>query len=376
MPWREVATVDLRREFCCLVQSESATISELCRRYGISRKTGYKWLGREQSQGQDGLADRSRRPQHSPARTPVRLESQVLSLRQAHPAWGGRKIAARLRHLGHVAVPAPSTVTDILRRHGLLNPADHARPHWQRFEHANPNDLWQIDFMGHFGTGQGNCHALTMLDDHSRFNLLLQACARTDTDTVRPWLVQTFERYGLPIAINTDNGAPWGSPAAPGALSELTVWLVRLGIRCSHSRPYHPQTNGKEERFHRSLQAEVLNGRAFFTLDQVQGDFTRWRQVYNHERPHQAIGLEVPGTRYRISPRAYPASLPPINYGPDDQVRKAQANGLVSFRGRFLKVSNALRGQPVAFRPRLNHDGSYDVFFCHHRLGEINLGSE
>jgi len=370
MPWEEVSTVSLRREFIDLASAEGANVSDLCCRYGISRKTGYKWLAR---QATTGLADQSRRPLISPTRTDSEVVERVAELRRQHPAWGGRKIARRLQDLGDDVVPAPSTITHILRRQSLLRPAEENPARWQRFEHAHPNDLWQIDFKGHFETGYGRCHPLTMLDDHSRFNLLLHACDRVDTTTVQPLLIQAFERYGLPVRMNADNGSPWGSPSAPGALSELGVWLVRLGIRCSHSRPYHPQTNGKEERFHRSLQAEVLNGRAFISLDHAQRAFEHWREVYNHERPHEAIGMEVPSKRYRISARPYPVSPPPIEYGPDDQIRKVQANGLLSFRGKFLKVSNALRGQPVAFRPRPTKDGCYELFFCHHRLGEINL---
>lgn len=371
MVWREVDVMSLRREFVELARVEGANVSGLCRRYGVSRKTGYKWLARAQEGCE--MADQSRRPLQSPARTPERIESQVIALRQQHPAWGGRKIAARLRHLGREA-PAPSTVTHILRRKGLLDPqAQENATAWQRFEHAYPNDLWQIDFMGHFQSGPDKCHALTVLDDHSRFNVVLQACRRTNTVTVQETLIDTFRRYGLPARINADNGAPWGCPREPRALSELSVWLVRLGIRCSHSRPYHPQTNGKDERFHRSLRAEVLNGRAFADLAQTQKAFENWREVYNHQRPHDALQLNVPGSRYRISPRTFPETLPGIQYGPDDVVRKVQAGGHVNFRGNAIKVSSALRGQPVAFRPSPQTEGLFHVFFCHHALGDFNL---
>lgn len=373
MPWQEVSTMSLRREFVVLAQAQETSISELCRRFGISRKTGYKWLARYAAGQTEALADRSRRPLHQPSHTPEAVEEQVVALRQQHPAWGGRKIAKRLVTLGLHEAPAPSTVTHILRRRGLLRDESASSVRWRRFEHPSPNDLWQMDFKGYFHTGHGKCHALTVLDDHSRFNLVLQACARTDTPSVRQALIPVFQRYGLPIGINTDNGTPWGNPAGSGALSELTIWWVRLGIRVSHSRPYHPQTNGKDERFHRSLEAEVLNGRAFSDLAQAQRAFDPWRQVYNHERPHDALLLEVPAARYQISTRPYPSSLPPIQYAPDDQVRKVQSNGLVHFKGLILKVSNALRGQPVALRPVTTDDGLYDVFFCHHRLMSLDL---
>lgn len=374
MPWEEVSTVSLRREFVELAQQPDANFSALCQRYQVSRKTGYKWLKRYRLDGE--LGDRSRRPLRSPRHTGEAVACQVGELRRMHPAWGGRKIARRLRDLGLEAVPAPSTITHILRRQGLLY-AGGAEPavRWQRFEHAAANDLWQIDFKGHFQTSQGRCHPLTVLDDHSRFNLVLKACTHTDTASVQPLLIQAFQRYGLPMAINADNGSPWGSPSQPGSLSELTVWWIRLGIRVSHSRPYHPQTNGKEERFHRSLKAEVLNGRAFASLQQAQQDFDRWRNLYNHQRPHEALSLEVPATRYAISTRAYPATLPAIQYAPDDQIRQVQANGLVCFKGLRLKVSNALRKQPVAFRPLPQDDGLYELYFCHHRLLRVDLAA-
>ncbi len=266
MVWMEKSTVSLRQEFVHLARQDGANVRALCRQFGISPKTGYKWLSRFETCAGDAQAlhDRSRRPLSSPARSGDAIEQAVLGVRREHPAWGGRKIARRLMDLGQAQV-APSTVTHILHRHGLVSPAasDTARP-WQRFEHDAPNSLWQIDFKGHFPTLAGRCQALTLLDDHSRFNLRLQALARTDTPSVREQLVQTFERYGLPLRINADNGSPWGSPSGRGhSLSELAIWLIRLGVQVSFSAPHHPQTNGKLERFHRTLDVEA--GTASFT---------------------------------------------------------------------------------------------------------------
>jgi transposase InsO family protein len=370
MPWMETTAVAQRREFLALHEQHAVPMAELCRRFGISRKTGYKWLLRK-----DDPSDRSRRPLVSPGRTSDAVEAQVVSLREQHCAWGGRKISRRLTDLGVEGVPRPSTVTHILRRHGLMvaRGAGQGDP-YQRFEHPAPNALWQMDFKGDFPLHAGRSYPLTALDDHSRFNLVLQSLGGQGVDLVRPQLQAAFERYGLPERINTDNGSPWGTPGVPGqSLSKLAIWLVRLGIRISFSTPGHPQTNGKQERFHRSLKAEVLNGRSFHDHAHAQTAFDRWREIYNHERPHDAIGLAVPASRYRPSTRAYPDTLPPIHYGPDDTVAIVKWNGEVTLHGQYLRVSSALKDQPIASRPRTTEDGVYDLYYCHHRFAKLDL---
>jgi transposase InsO family protein len=372
MPWNAQDIMSLREEFVALARQEGANRRALCRRFGISPQTAYKWLARYEQEGAGGLADRSRRPHHSPSLTAAELQAAVVALRTEHPAWGGRKISRRLQDLGQAAV-APSTVSEILHRHGLIAPPSPNRQPWQRFEHETPNALWQADFKGHFPTLQGRCSPLTILDDHSRYNILLQACSNTRLGTVQGHLESAFRRYGLPARMNFDNGSPWGSPSQPGQVTELGVWLIRLGIRVSYSRPYHPQTNGKEERFHRSLAAEVLNGRRFDHLDHAQAAFDRWRQVYNHERPHEALQMQTPISRYQPSPCPFPDVLPPIEYGPDDEVVRVKWDGVLRFRGRGFKVSNALHRHDVALRPRPDEDGVFDVYFAHHRCGTIDL---
>ena len=373
MPWKAQDIMSLRQEFVLLAQQEGANRRELCRRFGISAQTGYKWLQRFKALGAPGLADQSRRPLSSPAISSHELEAAVIAVRTEHPAWGARKISWRLAHLGGPVV-APSTITSILHRHGLITPqASEAAQPWQRFEREQPNSLWQADFKGHFQTLQGRCSPLTMIDDHSRFNLALQACGQTTAQVVQSRMQDAFRRYGLPAQINFDNGAPWGSPSAPGQLSELGVWLIRLGIRVSHSRPYHPQTNGKDERFHRSLKAEVLHGRSFESLARVQAALDRWRVVYNQQRPHDALGGATPITRYRPSVRALPDHLEQPQYASCDEVRTVGCNGELRFKGRRYKLSNALHRLSVGIRPRDGHDGCFDVFFAHHRCMTIDL---
>jgi transposase InsO family protein len=372
MPWTIQDTMSLREEFVRLALQEGANRRELCLRYGISPQTGYKWLARYAAEGKAGLADRSRRPLSSPGISAPEVEEAVLALRREHPAWGGRKISRRLKDLGSVML-APSTVSNILHRHGLIGATERESKAWQRFEHDSPNALWQADFKGHFETLGGTCHPLTVLDDHSRFNLVLQACSNTKGETVRSHFETAFRRYGLPVRMNFDNGAPWGTPKAPGEISKLAIWLIRLGIRISFSSPYHPQTNGKEERFHRSLKAEVLNGRHFESLPHAQRAFDRWRPIYNDERPHEALQMATPLSRYQPSPNAFPEQLPPIEYGPDDVVIRVRWNGELRFQGKKFKVSAALQHLDVAVRPKPDEDGVFEVYFAHHRCQTIDM---
>jgi transposase InsO family protein len=373
MPWKAQDIMSLKQEFVLLAQQEGANRRELCRRFGISPPTAYKWLRRYEEEGRSGLAEQSRRPASSPGICPADTESAVIALRGQHPAWGGRKISRRLADLGSAKV-APSTVTSILHRHGLISAqASEAATRWQRFERETPNALWQADFKGHFETFEGRCSPLTMLDDHSRFNLALHACGKTTAQVVQAQMERVFRQYGLPIQINFDNGAPWGSPREPGRLTELGVWLVRLGIRVSHSRPHHPQTNGKDERFHRSLKAEVINTRCFESFAHVQSALDEWRRVYNHERPHDALALATPITRYKASAIQLPERLREIEYASGDEVRTVGWSGELRFKGRRYKLTTALQGYPVGIRPRDAQDGVYDVFFAHHHCLTIDI---
>lgn len=362
MSWNEETCMSLRKEFAVLASHREIPFSQLCSRFNISRKTGYKWLARSSDINED-FADRSRRPHHSPLRTNRQLEEKVIALRKQHPAWGGRKLAKRLENLGISPVPAPSTITHILHRYGLITAQDTGKgAHYQRFEHEYPNDLWQMDFKGYFQTARGRCDPLTVIDDHSRYNIVLEALQGTSTQPVKKTLIKAFRRYGLPQRMNMDNGQPWGSPRAiDHGVSTLSAWLLHIGVHISFSRPAHPQTNGKDERFHRSFKAEVLQGNLFNNLNHAQQEFDHWRHIYNHERPHEGIQMSVPAQRYIPSAHPYPERLPKINYAPGDSIRKVQFHGRVSFKGRWILASKGLKGQPIAFRPRHDEDGVYDL---------------
>lgn len=375
MPRMGGSAVAIRLELVRMAEQGELSMRELCRRFRISAPTGYKWLKRFSAEGVAGLEDRSHRPQLQPRRSSAELERQVVELRLQHPVWGGRKLRKLLQRAGVKPLPSASTVNAILSRHALLEQPRAASRALQRFEHAAPNELWQMDFKGHFAIRGGRrCHPLTVLDDHSRFALALRACADEREATVREQLTRIFRIYGLPRCALADNGPPFGT-AGLDSYSTLEVWLMRLGIELWHGGVRHPQTQGKDERFHRTLVLEVLREREFSDLAQVQREFDAWREVYNHERPHQSLELEVPATRYRPSPRSFPHPLPALDYAPDLIVRKVQGNAGISFHCRQFKIGKAFIGLPVGLRPTTT-DGIFQVFFAHTQIRELDLRSE
>lgn len=373
MPWRISSAMSERLEFVLLANQEKANLRQLCRRFGISSKTAYKWLARFKENGVAGLADRSRRPHHSPAQTPVGMEKKVLAVHRKYPDWGGRKLQQRLLDLGQQSLPSPNTFTAILRRHHLLDSRESAKHRaFQRFERAVPNELWQMDFKGEFQLPRGGrCYPLTILDDHSRFALGLQACSANTTAITQAAVIEVFRRYGLPEAITCDNGPPWGTRFS-GHYTRFGVWLLRLGILLHHSRPHHPQTQGKDERFHRTLKLELLRHLQARGHKQCQQEFNQWRNIYNNERPHEALAMKVPATCYQPSSREYPERLPPIEYGPSDIVRKVRNYGHFKYRGREYHLGSAFSGLHIALRYTAT-DGVIDVYFCQQRLRSIKL---
>jgi transposase InsO family protein len=372
MSWREVSVMDQRREFVELARQEGANRRELCRRFGISPDIGYKWLGRFAANGE--LADRSRRPHATPGRTERSVEEHVLAVRDAHPVWGARKIARRLEQEGTLP-PAVSTVHEILRRHGrIVAPVGGPRA-VERFEKPAPNLLWQMDFKGWVELADGTrCHPLTVVDDHSRYAVCIRACGNEQLTTVSQALVATFHRYGLPDAFFVDNGNPWGDSSGQ-RWTRFGVWMLKLGIEVWHSRKYHPQSRGKNERFNRTLKAEVFALNRLRDLADAQRAFDVWRPVYNLERPHQALGQEVPASRYRPSPRSMPNRVPDPEYDVEEITRIVPATkDYVSFKGRLWKVPQAFRGERLAIRP-LCADGHYGIFFAAHQIAAIDLTS-
>lgn len=358
-----------REELCRLALAEGSNRRELCRRFKVQPRILYKWLERYRALGPAGLADRSRRPHRSPARTDGSVEAAVLAVRRDNPAWGGRKIAASLRRQG-VEAPAPSTITEILHRHGEAMTAA-GRKVWKRFEHAEPNAMWQLDFKGDVPFGGGQLHPLTAVDDHSRYAVIVQAADNQRRATVQSAVQAAFERYGLPEVILTDNGPPWGDTGAR-QLTRFGVWLIEHGVAPWHSPPRHPQSHGKNERFNRTLDIELLQRTSFEGLRDAQQAFDAWRHRYNHHRPHDALDLAVPAERYRPSPRAFRQEVEPFDYAAGDIVRSVDVNGRFSFADRRIKASKALIGKRVALRPT-HCDGVYHLVFRNVVLKPIDL---
>lgn len=388
MPWKEATLLTLRKEFVHLADQPNANMSQLCRRFEISRKTGYKWLRRWRKEGTEGLMDRSRRPHHSPNQTSEEVEQQVLKAYKQYKEWGARKLRARMKRMireGSLAMslgqlPASSTILRILKRHDKWEPRDYGPgtdAATGRFERDRPNSLWQLDFKGEFPLEDGSlCYPLTLLDDYSRFNLGLRACPDMRRSTVKKQLTGIFTRYGLPEEILADNGAPWGSGLRTDDnrpyYTKLGVWLMRLGIRLIHSRPMHPQSHGKNERFNGTLKAELLYYEHFRELEHAQQRFNWWRDRYNLERPHQALDDQVPMDRYTSSQRSFPETLPPVEYAPTDELRKVDAGGAIYYQGGKYNVGKAFSGYQVAVRPQKDR-GCPMVYFCNQSVRELPL---
>lgn len=388
MPWKKEETrMELKAEFVQMADQPNTNMSQLCRRYGISRKTGYKWLHRYRSEGLDGLAERSRRPKSSPNKTSGPIEALVVQARENDPGWGPRKLRDHLirqANNGKIEarreqIPAASTINQILDRHGLLEASDHPSRQgpWQRFERETPNELWQMDFKGEFQLDSGAwCYPLTIIDDHSRFALATEACPNQRRETVKSHLQAVFSRYGLPEAILCDNGGPWGSPIrfpdGTPCYTRLAVWLIQLGVDVKYSRPNHPQSKGKNERFNGTLKAELLRFEHFSTFEEARRAFSDWRERYNTVRPHEALDMDHPADCYKLSSLAFPTELPPIEYGPDDQTRKVNAKGIISFQGQSFRVGKAFEGHRVALRAS-SQCNEFKVYFCNQHIRTITL---
>jgi len=333
------------------VQEGDYSLAESCRRFGISRTVGYKWLGRYAHDGPLGLADRSRAPRHCPHALDEETEEAIVDLREAHPLWGPRKLLTNLRasEPGR-RWPAASTIGELLRRRGLSVPRTRQRkgtPSSTPFGACTKaNDVWCIDFKGWFHTQDGRrCDPLTLSDAETRYLLRCQSVGRPDSHHVRAVLEAAFREYGLPLAMRSDNGSPFASTGL-GGLTRLSVWWMRLGIALQRIRPGHPQQNGRHERMHRTLKACAASPPAR-TLRLQQRAFDAFRREYNHERPHEALGQIPPGRLYTPSPRAYPSRLPAVVYPAFMVQRGVHEHGQIRFNGTRYFLGQALFGQRV-----------------------------
>jgi transposase InsO family protein len=345
MPWNEVDVSEQRMQFVIRAQSKQERLSALCREFGISRPTGYLWQQRYRQSGSLAeLAERSRRPHRSPRRTEAGKEQRVVALRQ-QTGWGAKKLQVLLRDEEALALPV-RTIHRILERHALIGPEGHG-PAPERFERSEPNELWQMDSKGKYPLADGECHALCLVDDHSRYAVGLYALSALTAEQAHPCLVQTFRRNGVPQAMLMDRGSLWWSTSNGWGLTWLSVRLIEQGIRLLYGRVAHPQTQGKVERFHRTLgQALRHRGvpRQFREWPAALADF---QNSYNYRRPHEALGMQRPAERYRPSLRSYQEQVAPWEYPAGSDVRRVNANGAVAEAGRKWFVCEALAGHNV-----------------------------
>ena len=372
MPWIERTAMSERLLFIEEVLSSKDTKSSICEKYGVSRTTGYYWKKRYERYGKSGLKNRSRRPHNSPNQTPAEIESLCIEVQKQHPTWGGVKIHRHLSNQGYTDLPTSKTINRILKRHGYVSEVESEKHRaWIRFEHEYPNDLWQMDFKGHVIIHGKAYYPLTLLDDHSRYCLCVQVCEDQGTETVKQVLTDVFRKHGLPKQMTMDNGVPWGSSQGK-RYSKLAAWLMRLGITVSYSRPMHPQTQGKLERMHRTLKEDCLKRFTFENGDELQRGFNWWRDIYNNVRPHGALNLDCPVDHYKVSDNTFPEVLPEIKYESDLIVKKVKYKGHIKLEDESYLISAAFKGLDVGLK-KDEINNSYDVFFCHQKIGVIDL---
>jgi len=366
MPWEETTRMSQRGRFVLDFESCLYTMSELCERYAISRKTGYKWAERYAVEGFEGLRDRSRRAKSCPHRTQKDLEERLVELRRTHPHWGPRKLLAWWQKRSPLEDwPAASTVGDILKRHGLVEPRERARRKWQHPAGAQvvagrSNEVWSTDFKGQFRTGDRRlCYPLTVADGYSRYLLGLKGQSSVAGELTWPEFERVFREYGLPDRMRMDNGVPFASQAV-GGLSYLSLRWIKLGIQLERIEPGHPEQNGRHERMHRVLKAETARPPAADAASQ-QERFDRFRQEYNEERPHEALAQKAPAELYQPSSRSYPEQIPKPEYPGHFEVRSVHHGGEIKWRGRHLFISEVLHGERVGLEEY--DDGLWALYF-------------
>ena len=369
MPWRSVRVRDQRIEFVSRALVGVETISSLCRAYGISRSTGHKWIRRYRTRGRfRDLQEWTRRPHRSPRRTRSSWESLVCGYRRRW-GWGARKLETVLRNQHGIELSA-RTIHRILDRNGLIDRRQRVTPSFGRFEKARPNELWQMDFKGEYFLSEGTCYPLTILDDHSRYALGLLGLGEQSYRAVSGCLKEVFQRHGVPEAILMDHGTPWWSSSNGPGLTRLVVGLIEQGIRVTYSGFGHPQTQGKVERFHRTLSEALVHAGRPQRWQDFQRELADFRQCYNQVRPHEALQMQVPASRYRDSEKAYQDPPPSWRYAAGLSVMRIGASGNLRFGKRDYFVSMSLAGRRVGVE---SVDGKLLVRFRQMYVREIDL---
>lgn len=367
MPWESKTVEKIREEFVAKAQAEGCNFSQLCREYHISRVTGYEWVKRYED-GYD-LSDRSHAPVNRPHKTAPEMEELVLELRDKQPTWGPRKLHRNLVNRGIQGVPAPSTIAAILKRNDKITPEESVKHMpWRRFEREFSNDLWQMDYKGHFAlTNTQRCHPLTMLDDHARYLLCLDAKDNERYEPTKASIERIMREFGMPNTILCDNGPPWGD--AHGGYTMFEIWMMQLNILPIHGRIMHPQTQGKDERFHRTLKEDLLMRKPMHSIEHAQNEFDDFRHCYNHERPHEALNLEVPAKIYRKSNRQYKEELQEPEYESGRNLRKVNAKGYISIERKQYYIGESFIGRYLEIQP----EAADEIALCYGQFSVARL---
>ena len=369
MPWKETSVLTQRADLAQEMIRRNRPVREIAAKFEVSRTTAYKWLRRFEQHGRDGIKQRSRRPQRSPNKTPDAIEDEVCELRDQHDTWGPDKLHHELAKRALAGLPSRRTVARVLKRRGCIEPKQPAETELTRFEREAPNELWQIDF-------KKTCHLsfkppikavpMAILDDHSRFNITLLANPNRQFATIWPVLWEAFGEYGMPDCIFTDNDTVFRGHS--GGITAWTARLWRLGVKHISGRAYHPQTQGKVERFHGTVQTDVLERHVCHSLQELQAAFDEFREVYNHQRPHAALNLDVPADHYAPSRRKRPDEIPPVEYPERATLRKVMHNGAISVRNCRIHIGEGIAGERV----RLHDCGDQlDVEYAGQMIREV-----
>jgi len=366
MPWECRTVEEVRKEFVQAANS-SRNFSAICREFGITRRTGYKWLNRE------SMSNQSRRPHRSPHQTSSETERLILEVRAENPGWGAKTIRQVLENAGIPDLPCTKTVNNILHRNGCISPEESSkRKPFLRFEKEKCNDMWQTDFKGEFLLGDGTyCYPLNILDDHSRFSLCIEP--RTTTkNVVIPVFSNVFREFGLPNSILSDNGPQFAG--FRGGYTQFERWLMDLNILPVHGRIRHPQTQGKIERFHRTMNSELLKHHTFLNIQDAQAELSRWREKYNNLRPHEALGMRCPGDVYSPSSRSMPRKIPKFEYGGEYHVIKVNSWGYVRFDRWQVYLSETMIDQYIEFRPEADGN-SFSACYRNFKIASFDTHS-
>ena len=363
MPWKQMEVREQRVEFVVRAQGSREPLGRLCQEFGISRPTGYRWLKRYREGGVEAIAERSRRPHFSPTQTPAEMEARIVALRREYPDWGARKLSVLLGREG-MEIPS-STVHRVLLRHGLVRDQDRHRPAVRRFERERANELWQMDFKGPKNWPR-SCTALSVIDDHSRYLVALGATAGLEGGLVRRHLERAFGECGLPEAMLMDHGVPWWNWQSFAGSTQLSLWLMRQGIRLYFAGIRHPQTQGKVERFHGSLE-RALECRGV-PADNHQRWLDEYRREHNHIRPHEALGMQTPASRWQPSPRRYRAHLPPWEYPDGAWTLKVDNRGTIDIKEQPYRIAKSLVGERVRI---VSVEDRYLVYYCNTLIREL-----